>query len=43
MEGPSVAKEDGAFVSTAGENVVAREPETFVTKEKCGVLEVARD
>lgn len=42
-EGPSVAKEDGAFVSIAGEDSVARESETFVTEEKCRVSEVARD
>lgn len=42
-EGPSVAKEDGAFVSTTGEDSVARESETFVTEEKCRVSEVARD
>lgn len=42
-EGPSVAKEGGAFVSTAGEGSVARESETFVTEEKCRDSEVARD
>lgn len=42
-EGPSVAKEDGAFVSTAGEDSVARESETFVTVEQRRVSEVARD
>lgn len=42
-EGPSVAKEDGAFVSTVGRDSVARESETFVTEEKCRVSEVARD
>lgn len=42
-EGPSVAKEDGAFVSSAGEDSVARESETFVTEEKGRVSEIARD
>lgn len=36
-EGPSVAKEDGALVSTAGRALVARESETSVTKNGVSV------
>lgn len=42
-KGPLVAKEDEVFVSTADEDSVAKESETFVTEEKCRVSEVARD
>lgn len=36
-EGPSVAKEDGALVSTAGRALVARESETSVAKNGVSV------